>query len=209
VASFNEFQNFGLSSTQPPSKVIQTGQSLRIKNKDNRPTMSLEQLTTISPITNKPVLTRNGLSDVDIKQLLSNAVQGFQTWKNVDPTKRLAIVTKALDLLSKKEKELAKELTEQMGRPINYTPSEVKTAIKRGEYLCSISQDVLKDTPGQPEKGFTRYIKKLPLGPILIIFAWNASLISHFLFPHTHTHPAPYPTPPLACSRLHLISLTQ
>lgn len=43
----------------------------------------------------------------------------------------------------------------------------------RGEYLLKISGDVLKDTEGEPEAGFKRYIRKVPLGPVLILFAWN------------------------------------
>lgn len=68
---------------------------------------------------------------------------------------------------------LGKEITEQMGRPIAYTAKEVTTAVMRGEYLLKISEDTLKDTPGEAEKGFKRYIKKVPLGPVLILFPWN------------------------------------
>ena len=68
---------------------------------------------------------------------------------------------------------LARELTEQMGRPIAYTPVEIKTAVKRGEYLLKISDKCLEDTAGEPEKGFKRFIRKAPVGPILILFAWN------------------------------------
>jgi len=68
---------------------------------------------------------------------------------------------------------LAKELTEQIGRPIAYTAKEVTTAVKRGEYLLKISEDTLKDTDGEAEKGFKRFIRKVPVGPVLILFAWN------------------------------------
>lgn len=80
---------------------------------------------------------------------------------------------KALKLLNDKQDELAKEITEQMGRPIAYTAKEVTTAVKRGEYLLKISEDALKDTDGEAEKGFKRFIRKVPVGPVLILFAWN------------------------------------
>lgn len=86
---------------------------------------------------------------------------------------RQIIVKKALEILNSKQDELAKELTEQMGRPIAYTAKEIATAVKRGEYLLKISEDALNDTPGEPEAGFTRFIRKLPVGPVLILFAWN------------------------------------
>lgn len=60
-----------------------------------------------------------------------------------------------------------------MGRPIAYTAKEVTTAVMRGEYLLKISEDALKDTDGEAEKGFNRFIRKIPVGPVLILFAWN------------------------------------
>lgn len=62
-----------------------------------------------------------------------------------------------------------------MGRPIAYTPKEVTTAVKRGEYLLKISDEALKDTPGEEEQGFRRWVRKEPVGTVLVVFAWNVS----------------------------------
>ena len=86
---------------------------------------------------------------------------------------RQVIVNKALKLLRDKQDVLAVELTEQMGRPVAYAVKEIQTAITRAEYLLTISEEVLKDTDGEPEQGFKRFIRKAPIGPILILFAWN------------------------------------
>ena len=80
---------------------------------------------------------------------------------------------KALQLINERQDELAQELTEQMGRPISYTAKEITTAVARGEYMLKISEDALKDTPGEAQEGFKRYIRKMPLGPVLVLFAWN------------------------------------
>ncbi|KAF2129581.1 betaine aldehyde dehydrogenase 2 [Dothidotthia symphoricarpi CBS 119687] len=135
--------------------------------------MSLEKITTISPITNKPLLTRNGLSDADIQSLPETAVRAFESFRRTSLGERQKIIKDALKLLTDRQDVLGKELTEQMGRPITYTPKEVTTAVMRGEYLLKISDETLKDTPGEAEKGFKRYIKKVPLGPVLILFPWN------------------------------------
>ena len=138
--------------------------------------MSVETITTISPITNKPILTRNGLSDVDLKSIPETAARAFDSFRRTSLEDRQAIVKKAMKLLSERQDALGKEITEQMGRPIAYTPKEVATAVMRGEYLLKISGETLKDTDGEPEKGFKRYIKKVPLGPVLILFPWNVSV---------------------------------
>ncbi len=135
--------------------------------------MSVEILKTISPTTNQPVITRNGVSAVELESIPSVATEAFLSFSKTSLSERQAIVKKALKILGDKQDELAKELTEQMGRPIAYTPKEITTAVKRGEYLLKISDDALKDTDGEAEKGFKRYIRKIPVGPVLILFAWN------------------------------------
>ncbi|OLN81203.1 Succinate-semialdehyde dehydrogenase [NADP(+)] 2 [Colletotrichum chlorophyti] len=135
--------------------------------------MSVEVLNTISPFTNESVVTRNGISQTDLDELPVTATTAFESWSKTSLSERQAIVKKALELLLNVKDDLANELTTQMGRPISYTAGEVATAVKRGEYLLKISDDVLKDTDGEAEKGFKRFIRKLPVGPVLIIFAWN------------------------------------
>ncbi|CAL3971430.1 unnamed protein product [Diplocarpon coronariae] len=135
--------------------------------------MSLEKIITISPSTNKPILTRSGISSSELRLLPQVATEAFLSFRKTTLEERQAIVKKSLKLLRDKQDELAKELTEQMGRPIAYTAKEVITAVKRGEYLLKISDDTLKDTDGEAEKGFKRFIRKVPVGPVLILFAWN------------------------------------
>lgn len=135
--------------------------------------MSVEAITTISPTTGEPILTRNGISPTELEQLPDIATAAFDSWRKTTLQQRQNIIKKALDILDAKKDELATELTVQMGRPIAYTAKEVTTAIKRAEYLVKISDDVLQDTPGEAEKGFKRFIRKVPVGPVLIIFAWN------------------------------------
>ncbi|KAL9104055.1 MAG: hypothetical protein Q9163_000952 [Psora crenata] len=135
--------------------------------------MSTEALVTISPSSNKPILTRDSLTDADIALLPATSTRAFNLYRLTSLGQRQTIVKKALQLIGARRDVLARELTEQMGRPIAYTAKEITTAVARGEYLLNISGACLKDTPGEPEKGFKRYIRKYPIGPVLILFAWN------------------------------------
>ena len=137
--------------------------------------MSVEVLTTISPSTNEPIITRNGLSESELNNMAGAAAEAFRRFQKTSLVERQAIVKKALQLLLEKQDELALELTAQVGRPIAYTAKEVQTAVKRGEYLVKLSSEALKDTDGEAETGFKRFIRKVPVGPVLIIFAWNVS----------------------------------
>ncbi|TKA82488.1 hypothetical protein B0A55_02184 [Friedmanniomyces simplex] len=135
--------------------------------------MAHETLTTISPTTNHPILTRHGPTDSDLAALPQRAQTAFLKYRQTPLSSRQKIVKKALQLLNDRQDELARELTEQMGRPIAYTAKEITTAVARGEYMLKISSDALADTPGEPQEGFKRYIRKVPLGPVLVLFAWN------------------------------------
>ena len=135
--------------------------------------MATEILTTISPSTNLPILTRESLSSSDVALLPAIAAQAFNGYRMTTLEQRQAIVRKALRLINDRQHILAQELTQQMGRPISYTTKEITTAVARGEYLLKISGDALKDTDGEHEQGYKRFIRKVPIGPTLILYAWN------------------------------------
>lgn len=135
--------------------------------------MAAEKITTISPSTNKPVVERNGPTDEELAQLPKTAQKAYLKYSKTPLAERQKIVKKALQIISDRQDELAKEITEQMGRPIAFTAKEVTTAVMRGEYLLKISDEAFADTPGEPQEGFKRFIRKCPLGPVLILFPWN------------------------------------
>jgi len=132
-----------------------------------------EKITTISPATNQPILERRGPTNVELVEIPKTAQTAFLRYRKTSLQDRQRIVKKALQLLNDRQHELAAELTEQMGRPIAYTAKEITTAVARGEYMLRISDQSLADTPGEAQEGFKRYIKKVPLGPVLVLFAWN------------------------------------
>ncbi|EEP75510.1 conserved hypothetical protein [Uncinocarpus reesii 1704] len=137
--------------------------------------MSLETITTISPITSTPVLTRSGIAESDLLALPLAAQAAFRSFsQSTTLAQRQEIVARALALLEKRKNALARQLTDHMGRPIKYTGVEITTAVKRGEYLNRVAGEVLGDKiEADSEPGFKRYLKKEPVGVVLIIFAWN------------------------------------
>ena len=141
--------------------------------------MSGESIVTISPATNTPVTTRTGVTTEELKKIPEAAQAAFQSFSQSTTLKqRQDLVTRALDILETRKDVLAKETTEQMGRPISYTPVEVATAIRRGRYLTRISSSVLGEegiVAGEAEEGFRRFIKHKPVGVSFVIFAWNVS----------------------------------
>ena len=141
--------------------------------------MASEKITTISPSDNKPVVTRTGISKEELIKITQNAVDAFHSYKSTKLAERQDIIRKALRIMENRKEQLSLELTQQMGRPIAYAGIEIRTAIARAEYMLKSSNEAMSDSSGEPEDGFRRYIKKVPIGPVLIIFPWNVSNIHY------------------------------
>lgn len=156
-----------LSSHQPiyiPTAIYETTEN---------PNMA-EVLTTISPITNAPIHQRDAASPSHLAACASAAQAAFRTFsRTVTLAQRKEIVTKFADGLEAHKEALGREITEQMGRPVRYTPVEVATGARRARYLASLVDKVIEDTPGEPEEGFRRFVKKEPIGVVLVLFPWN------------------------------------
>jgi hypothetical protein len=135
-------------------------------------------ITTISPITAEPVLTRTSLTESEIPGLVSRSRAAFESFQESHATleSRKQIINRFLELLLQKKDEIAKDITEQMGRPIRYTAKEVETAVKRAQFMVRISDEVLKtevSAEADAEEGVKKYVTKEPWGVCLSVFAWN------------------------------------
>ncbi len=66
---------------------------------------------------------------------------------------------------------LGEELTRQMGRPIAYTPNEIRRGFQeRALYMASICEESLAEI--SVERG-RRFIRREPLGVVLVVAPWN------------------------------------
>jgi acyl-CoA reductase-like NAD-dependent aldehyde dehydrogenase len=69
---------------------------------------------------------------------------------------------------------LAEEITRQMGRPIAQSPGEIRRGFhERALYMCDIAEDALSDLSLPHRDNFKRFIRREPLGVVLVIAPWN------------------------------------
>jgi acyl-CoA reductase-like NAD-dependent aldehyde dehydrogenase len=66
-------------------------------------------------------------------------------------------------------------LAHQINRPVSQVPGEIRGFLERAAYMLSIAnsslQDVLLEDTDKP--GFKRFIKRVPLGVVLVIAPWK------------------------------------
>jgi acyl-CoA reductase-like NAD-dependent aldehyde dehydrogenase len=135
---------------------------------------------TISPIDGRNCVERKLADEDEAASIVEKSQEAFLAWRNVSVQERCNYVTKTVDAFVTKKADIAKEITIQMGRPIRFTQNEVKGFAERALYMTKIAQDSLKDKEvvDADRPGFKRFIKRDPLGVVLVIPAWNYPLLT-------------------------------
>lgn len=128
---------------------------------------------TISPVDGSVYVERPYTSEQAIARLLSRASDAQAQWKHVPLSERATVCARFVDAFVAKTDEIAPELSWQMGRPVSAAPSEVRGFEERARYMIEIADQALADVQVGPKSGFTRFIRREPLGVVLTIAAWN------------------------------------
>ena len=133
---------------------------------------------TISPIdgsvyVERPLATREQI-DLSVRQ----ATVAQQAWRGTSLVERQRICRQAVDNFVSQKDEIAQEITWQMGRPIRYTAGEVGGFVERASYMIDAAEEALCPVEIAEKAGFTRQIKKVPVGVVLVIAPWNYPLLT-------------------------------
>lgn len=128
----------------------------------------------ISPIDGTVVVERELATSSDIENVLAQAERARATWRSTPITQRITMVEAMVQYLERHVAEIAREITLQMGRPLRYTPNEIlRGAQERARYMMSIAERELANIDVPVVDGFTKYIRREPVGTVLIVAPWN------------------------------------
>jgi acyl-CoA reductase-like NAD-dependent aldehyde dehydrogenase len=134
----------------------------------------MKRQKTITPVDGSVYVERGLATNAQIERALFMAEKAQKTWKQVPVADRAAILRRMAEWCVARADELATELTWQMGRPLSQTPGELKRGFhERALYMCDIAEEALKDLDVGKKDGFQRFIRREPLGVVLVIAPWN------------------------------------
>ena len=132
-----------------------------------------ETVKTISPVDGRIYVERPLETAAGIDRALDSAQRAQAAWAALPLAMRCAILTKAVDAFVAKTNDIAAEITWQMGRPILYTPGEVRGFEERARYMLNAAPQALAAIQPGEKPGFNRQIKRVPLGVIVVVAPWN------------------------------------
>ena len=136
------------------------------------------QLETISPINGAVIVRRSYASAAQMHTVLASASVAQQAWRHTPLAERSALLTRGVDAFVARKADIAQELTHQMGRPLRYTPGEVGGFEARARHMIGIAEAALHDVMPAALPSFTRFVRRDPLGVVLVIAPWNYPLLT-------------------------------
>lgn len=132
-----------------------------------------ETVKLFSPVDGSLHAERPLASDADVGAAVSRAKAAQAEWVLVPVAERAAYALKFLDALTAMEAETVPELAWQMGRPVRFG-GEFGGVKERVGYMAGIAEKALAPAHASNAKdGLRRYVKKEPLGIVLVIAPWN------------------------------------
>jgi acyl-CoA reductase-like NAD-dependent aldehyde dehydrogenase len=129
--------------------------------------------TIISPVDASQYAERPYLSESEAREAVTRASAAQREWQATPLSQRIEILGRAVDLLDGQRDELAEELAWQMGRPVSQGGGEVNGFSERARYMLEMAPQALADMDMPDKPGFKRYIRRDPVGVVLIIAPWN------------------------------------
>jgi acyl-CoA reductase-like NAD-dependent aldehyde dehydrogenase len=128
---------------------------------------------TISPVDGSVVFERALDTRAEIERTLASGHEAFQAWRRMTLSERCRLVRRFVEAAVEDADAVAHELTMQMGRPIRDGGGEVAGWLLRGHTMIDLAPEALADIHLDERDGFTRFIRRDPLGVVFVVAPWN------------------------------------
>ena len=132
----------------------------------------MSEIVCTSPNDGTVVARRPTASAADIEAALTAARKAQGEWSRVSVKERAAAMLRFLEAMGAMNAEIVPELARQMGRPVRYG-GEFRSFEERVKYMLDIAEAALAPLMPEPKTGFSRHIRRDPLGVILTVAPWN------------------------------------
>ncbi len=128
---------------------------------------------TISPVDGRVYCERPLGGTAEMEAALAAAARAAAPWKATPLARRRELLAAAVDALLAGRDGAAEELTWQMGRPIGQSPGELRGFEERARFMLDAAPGALADLRPAAKAGFDRWIRREPLGVVMVVAPWN------------------------------------
>jgi len=130
-------------------------------------------LRTVSPVDGRIVVERPLADRAAVEAAVRRARAALPAWRARAVEERVALLHRAIDHLVANREDIAREITIQMGRPIAHSPGELRGLEERARCMLALAPEALGEVRVPEKPGFTRFMRREPLGLVLVVAPWN------------------------------------
>jgi succinate-semialdehyde dehydrogenase / glutarate-semialdehyde dehydrogenase len=116
-----------------------------------------------------------------LEQVLAQAAQAVPGWQSTPLAERCALLRQAAVVLRERSEELARMMTQEMGKPIRESRAEIEKCALGCDYYASHAEAFLADEPVTTDAGRS-LVAYQPLGTVLAVMPWNFPFWQVFRF---------------------------
>ena len=131
-----------------------------------------QTLKCISPIDGSVFAERETLSAQAARDAAGRARAAQAAWASRPLQERIDLVMAGVAAVGAMNDEVVPELAHMMGRPVRYG-GEFGGFNERASYMAGIAREALANIEVGEDESFKRYIKRVPLGVVLVVAPWN------------------------------------
>ncbi|MEV0173898.1 NADP-dependent succinic semialdehyde dehydrogenase [Streptomyces sp. NPDC050803] len=138
-------------------------------------------IATVNPATGETLKTYEAMGAEEIERRLQLAEATFRTYRTTTFAERARLLNRAADLLEEDQRDIARVLTTEMGKPIQQARAEAAKCAKAMRWYAGHAEELLADEePADADvkdSGASRVrVRYRPLGPVLAVMPWNFPL---------------------------------
>ncbi|MEO6923197.1 MAG: aldehyde dehydrogenase family protein, partial [Bryocella sp.] len=120
-------------------------------------------------------------TESEMEACLERSLQAANAWRETSFAERSTLLLRIANLLRKDRQRLARDITQEMGKPIAEAEAEVDKCVWNCRYVAEMGAQWLRDEPAGSSAAES-YISYLPLGVVLAVMPWNFPLWQVFRF---------------------------
>ena len=123
----------------------------------------------VSPIDGAIWHVQSATTPQAIESSLVRGQAALRSWKMVPVEDKISLIERFVCAMESKISDYSEALCHQMGRPISQCPGEIRGLAERARAMNSLALRSLSDIEPEPQDGFKRFIRREPLGLVLVL----------------------------------------
>ena len=129
-------------------------------------------IKSINPATEEVIKSYKEMELAEIEKIISSADKAFNEWRRSSFSTRSQLMKKAAEVLRKNKEKHSRLMSEEMGKPIAQSGSEVEKCAWVCDYFAENAEEFLRDKiiESDASKSFVSF---QPLGVVLAVMPWN------------------------------------